>query len=288
MRGGQLMLQVPYLPFWILMHTNFPLNGKNISYNVFIFAHQDDEAAIFWEIEKSIAEGILPIIFYLTSGTPDGATSSIRNLESLNVLAKFGIKPNQIFFLGSKFSIPDGLLIEHLKAAYDGVLEVINKLGLPRRLYFLAWEGGHQDHDAVHLIGVSIAKKINRVDCSYQFPLYSGKGLPNILFRLFSPLEENGKTLIKPIPLKRRIFYIKNIFCYPSQWKTWIGLLPFYIMHHLFGGGQVLQKVSEYRMGKKPHAGRMLYERRGGYNWQNFSQNIDVFFNECRADVRND
>lgn len=274
------MPHVLYLHFWTSMHIKQSLLSKRFSYNAFIFAHQDDEAAIFWEIEKSCAEGFLPIIFYLTSGTPNGANSSIRNVESLNVLAKFGIESNQVFFLGSEYAIPDGQLIEHLKVAYDEVLNVINKLGLPHYLYFLAWEGGHQDHDAVHLIGVSIAKKINRVEWSYQFPLYSGKGLPNILFRLFSPLEQNGKVLIKPIPFKRRIFYIKNIFGYPSQWKTWVGLLPFYLIHHLLMGRQVLQKVSEYRIESKPHDGALLYERRGSYNWDSFLRNKNKFFNE--------
>ena len=35
-----------------------------------------------------------------------------------------------------------------------------------------AWEGGHQDHDAVHIVGVRSAQRCGVLASSRQFPLY--------------------------------------------------------------------------------------------------------------------
>ena len=52
------------------------------------------------------------------------------------------------------------------------------------------------------------------------------------------------------------------IYClyYPSQYKTWIGLLPFFIMHHIFYKKLKIQKASIQRLSQRPHDGALLYE----------------------------
>jgi LmbE family N-acetylglucosaminyl deacetylase len=239
-------------------------------YNLFIFAHQDDEAAIFSEIQRSIEIGIKPIIIFLTSGSRSGFSDQRRNSESLAVLSKLGAPQKQVYFIGADGLVPDGLLIEHYNYCFNRIEGIIKKLGKPNSIYLLSWEGGHQDHDAAHLIGLKIAEKFDIIDITRQFPFYSGLGLPSIFFRLFSPITANGPYKRTYIPWKNRFKYLSYCLQYPSQWKTWLGLFPFYLVHHLLGRGQILQNVSLERVKEKPHSGKLLYERRGEYGWEDF------------------
>ena len=63
--------------------------------------------------------------------------------------------------------------------------------GTPDEVYLPAWEGGHQDHDAGHLLGLSLAAPGLRLR---QFPLYQGAGLPGPFFRVMAPLPGNGPS----------------------------------------------------------------------------------------------
>jgi LmbE family N-acetylglucosaminyl deacetylase len=243
-------------------------------YNLFLLAHQDDEAVFFCEIENSVKSNIIPIIVYLTSGSRSGLPNQVRNLESTAVLASLKISAEQIYFLGSDGMVPDGRLIERCHSSFNSIVTLIESLGIPCGIYLMAWEGGHQDHDAAHLIGVKIAKKFNILNLTKQSPFYTGVGLPSILFRLFYPNVDNGNFSRIYIPWSERLKYIKLCLGYPSQWKTWVGILPFYIFHHLLGGGQILQNVSFERIKCRPHAGELLYERRGEYSWDIFSKKM--------------
>ena len=240
---------------------------------LFLFAHQDDEFGVFYEIHRLVSRGDKVIVAYLTSGTSDGTPSRIRNAESISVLKKLGVAESNIVFLGTNTGIPDGDLCNHLEPAYCGIAGLIAKDEVPEKLYFHAWEGGHQDHDAVHLIGLVLGEHFGILEHCYQFPLYTGAGLPAAFFRLFFCLPENGATTsLTTIPWRQRIEFIKFCFHYPSQLKTWIGLFPFFLFHYLFLGTQVLQTVSVKRIQQPPHFGKLLYERRGFYSYKKFAE----------------
>jgi LmbE family N-acetylglucosaminyl deacetylase len=217
---------------------------------------------------------IKPIIIFLTSGSRSGFSDQKRNSESLSVLSKLGVSPKQVYFIGEEGSVPDGLLIEHYKYCFNRIADIVNKLGKPNSIYLLSWEGGHQDHDAAHLIGLKIADKFGIIDSTKQFPFYSGLGLPSIFFHLFSPILANGPYERVYIPWKNRFNYLSYSLQYPSQWKTWLGLFPFCLIHHFLGRGQILQNVSLERIKEKPHSGKLLYERRGEYRWKDFMKII--------------
>lgn len=240
--------------------------------SLFIFAHQDDESGVFWEIEKLVNSGDEVFVVYLTSGDNLGNPSIIRDSESIAVLESIGIQREKIFFLGSEHKIPDGKLCLHLETAYNSLLRLLNRIPTPQRLYFLAWEGGHQDHDAVHLLGILMGNKLGIIDKCFQFPLYTGAGLPSILYKLFSPLKDNGSVLYSQIPWPQRLKFLKYTLSYPSQKITWLGLFPFFLFHYIFFGTQILQKVSLKRIEQPPHKGKMLYERRGYYTYHDFEQ----------------
>jgi len=250
---------------------------------LFLLAHQDDECGCFFEIHRLVSRGDKVIVAYLTSGNLDGSSSPIRDAESVAVLKKLGVPKSNIFFLGTDARIPDGKLSHHLEAAFHSITDLIVKIGIPENLYFLAWEGGHQDHDAVHLIGVVLADHLGIIERCYQFPLYTGVNLPSVFFRMFVFFPENGEPKLTMIPWRQRIGFVKLCLQYPSQIKTWIGLFPFFLAHYVFSGTQILQRVSVKRVHQPPHTGKLLYERRGFYSYQRFAQDTCGFIRHLPA-----
>jgi hypothetical protein len=254
---------------------------------LFIFAHQDDECWCFYEIRRLVSRGDEVKVVYLTSGTFDGNLSPVRNAESISVLGRIGVPKENIFFLGTHEKIRDGRLCESLEVVFNSLITFADEAGVLSSLYLPAWEGGHQDHDAAHLVGISLAKHFRILGQCYQFPLYTGVNLTGILFRTFTCLPENGKPIVSKIPWKDRIRFITLCFSYPSQIKSWIGLFPFFMMHHIFYGTQSLQHVSVDRVNFAPHSGTLLYERRQAYSYKIFIQKTCDFVNRLTRTIDN-
>lgn len=247
-----------------------------MSQHLFLFAHQDDEVPVFLEIETLSAHGERVLAVYLTSGTLDGSHSAQRNAESRRVLERLGVAPTDIAFLGSKNHLPDGRLAEHLDTAKDLVLDWLQDKGPVEQLFCLAWEGGHQDHDAVYALAVQLHTQHAIGQQAFQFPFYHGKGLPGSWFKVVSPIPENGPAMNRHIPWTSRLRYLGwCLSAYPSQVKTWIGLGPFFAWHYFFKGTQVLHPMMVERLKEKPHEGAMLYERRGFYSFENLIKNLN-------------
>jgi len=237
---------------------------------LFIFSHQDDEFGVFWEICKLTNNNHEVSVVYLTSGNPKGDENKIRNAESLNVLGKLGVSESNVYFLGQELRIRDGGLPDFLDRAYVGVSQLINNIGVPAVLYVPAWEGGHQDHDAAHLVGVVIAERYRLVDKIYQFPMYRASEKRILFFKLFSPLAQNGNVFRDSYPWRYRFRFIIAFLSYKSQVRTIIGLFPFFIYYQLIIGDQMLQAASSDRVYEKPHLGMLLYEKRKAYCWSEF------------------
>ena len=248
---------------------------QNIS--VFLFAHQDDEFGVYAEITRLIKNGTKVIAIYLTSGSLDGQPRPDRDNESLNVLIDMGVMQENIYFLGRDLDIPDGRMYEYLDKMYPQILNLLNPIGKITSLYMLSWEGGHQDHDAAHIIGLAIAKQFKILDHTFQFTLYTGHKLPWILFKLFSPLASNGEVISFKISWHLRLRFIKYALSYRSQVSTWVGLFPFFLFHHIVKGTQILQPVTISRILEQPHPGKLLYERRGVMTFDKFNKKVQDF-----------
>lgn len=251
---------------------------------LFLFAHQDDELGVFFKIHQLIANGDSVTVVYLTSGNFEGERSIVRDSESISVLKQLGVPNENVVFLGGDIGIPDGRLSSNLHLAFHALVGLVEQFGKPAQLYFPAWEGGHQDHDAVHLVGMGLARKYDILDGAFQFPLYTGYKLPGIFFRLFFPLAPNGVVSQIGIPWNLRFKFIKLCFHFPSQKKAWLGLFPFFLWHYLFAGTQMLQTVSTQRVEHQPHSGRLLYERRRVYSFARFAIEVSSFVEEFVRD----
>jgi hypothetical protein len=253
---------------------------KNIFY---LLAHQDDEFGIFIKLEEDIKNNNT-FIFYLTSGEGNkikSITNSKRDNESLKVLQKLGVKKKNIFFIGSKYGIEHNKLYLNINYIYKKILAITHSVGSPNSIVTHSWEGGHEDHDASNLIGRKIAKRFKITKKSYQFSLYNGYNTSILYFKVFNPIVKYGAKKFF-INFKKRIFYIKLLFIYKSQFKTWIGLYPFIIFHYLFKGYNFIEKLNCDNLIKKPHSNKLLYERRKFCTFEKFKSKTKFFLNDIK------
>ena len=203
---------------------------------------------------------------YLTDGGWGGQSVERRERESRRVLADFAVA--NIRFLGRELSVADGDLYRRLESVFDVVSLLLSRESGPIDVLVPAWEGGHQDHDAAHLIGARLA-----LDPRFrvrQFSIYQGAGLPGPMFRMLAPLQENGAAMPVPAPILARVRFLRCAASYSSQWKSMLGLLPVYALKLLTRRPFQLQAVTPELCGSRPHAGPLLYERRGALTWLEF------------------
>jgi hypothetical protein len=140
--------------------------------------------------------------------------------------------------------------------------EVLDSVEKITAIHLHAWEGGHQDHDAAHVLALAYARRRGLVGVCRQFPLYRvGPGLLDIA--VCAPLPENGPVESRRIPWTRRLAYVALCLSYRSQVKSFLYLLPALAMHYVLKGSQDLQPTDPKRIFGRPHEGALLYERRG-------------------------
>ncbi|MFT6412620.1 MAG: LmbE family N-acetylglucosaminyl deacetylase [Paraglaciecola sp.] len=250
-----------------------------------LLAHQDDEFGCFSLLEKMVNESRDFKIIYLTSGAPAEGDPKERNLESIDVLGRIGVDPVNVFFMGESLNIADGALYRHLETAYNALLQLIGHDKGVNMVLCAAWEGGHHDHDAVYLLALTIAIKYQCMNESRQFPLYNGKNLPYMFFRVLTPLKENGAVFRERLTLERRFRYLGYCASYPSQYKTWIGLLPFVLLNYVFKGCQYTQGFTVSCIAGAPHTGSLLYERRNFCSREEFNQCKDIYIRDILQSV---
>jgi LmbE family N-acetylglucosaminyl deacetylase len=235
---------------------------------LFLFAHQDDEFGVLHQILAEKKRGHRVMCVYFTTGAPCGRNPDRRNQESLSVLSSLGVHSDDVFFAGSLLSIDDGCLSENLQVASEWLGVWVRRLFPVVSVYVMAWEGGHPDHDALHAIAVQIFHEREMGHLVRQFPLYNGYRRSGPFYRVLLPLCGNGPVEWTMIPWGNRFRFLGYCLRYPSQLKTWIGLLPSVLLHYLFNGGQTLQPVSISRTEERPHDGHLYYEKRGFCSWR--------------------
>lgn len=248
---------------------------------IIVLAHQDDEFCIFNKISRFKNKNNI-FIFYLTSGLNynlNKFTKNLRDNESLKVLRKFGILERNIFFLGRKNSINNNCLYLNLDTAYKDLVEIIKNIPGKKIALTHALEGGHEDHDACYYLVKAINIKYDLFEKSFQFPAYHGKNLPYIFFKVFSPISENGYVFKEKIQFNDRFKFIYCLFFYKSQLKTWVGLYPFIIFKFLFNKKDSVQKINKNTLIRKPHIGKLLYEKRKFCKYYKFRKKLLIFFN---------
>ncbi|HEX8254743.1 MAG TPA: PIG-L family deacetylase, partial [Thermoanaerobaculia bacterium] len=223
----------------------------------FIFAHQDDEVALTSRIRWEVARGSEVTCVCLTDGA-SAKPAAVRDAESRHVLAQLGVNDFRVAPDGQR--IADGTLPEHLDEALQFVQSSIASVD---EVVTLAWEGGHQDHDAAHLVAAVFARQ-RGVAC-LEMPLYNGFEAYDFLFRVNHPVGDGW--------LERRLTrreYFSNVMLarfYPSQRKTWLGLAPLLLISK---PRELIRAADLRRAVAPPHPLPLLYERRFRYPYDRF------------------
>jgi LmbE family N-acetylglucosaminyl deacetylase len=229
---------------------------------LFVLAHPDDEIPFASIIESLKARGASLLIAYLTSGDAGPASAHRRQSESTRVLARLGVTTQEIYFLGNESHIADGFLHTRLDDVYSLLKERATASAPIERIYTLAWEGGHQDHDSAHAIAVYLAHHLNLLKETRQLSFYRASDILSRLPTVSAPLPANGAVSFWPSTLRDRLRILALVRFYPSQLKTWLVLIPLYIARLFCEPRIALQPVSFDRLRQRPNK-FVWYELRG-------------------------
>lgn len=242
----------------------------------FLLPHPDDEFAVSALIRDFCRAGVRVSCIYLTDGAFGGQSPVRRQNEGLRALAGLGVPAREVIFLGEQQDIPDGALHLHLDKALAALRAHDALRTPPDELFCPAWEGGHQDHDAVHLVALALHARLTGTRLR-QFSIYHGAGLPGPLFHVMQPIAGNGPSEDRAASARERLAQVRFCLNYPSQWKSFIGLMPAVAWRMLSDGRLRLQAVDAARTWRSPHAGKPLYERRGFLSEVQFRERANPF-----------
>ena len=240
---------------------------------LFVFAHQDDEVAAASRIQFELGQGADVFCAFLTDGGT-GVPPGLRNRESLAVLESLGVRSDRIAFIGSEKPIADATLVDHLDAALSRLRERMAGV-IVDKVFCLAWEGGHQDHDAAQLVAAALAKERGVLDRCFELPLYNGRGVPGGLFRVLAPLPGHWQRRRLSLAQALRIAFLG--WRYPSQRSSWIGLFPEAFLKLALLRREFIRPVDPARFRSRPHSGRLFYERRFQFPYQRFADAASGF-----------
>lgn len=237
---------------------------------LFVFAHQDDEMAAASRIRHAIARGDRITCVYLTDGA-SRVSAAVRDEESRQALRFMSVSDAR--FVGTREGIADGSLVEQLDRALallDREIEAVDEV------VTLAWEGGHQDHDAAHLIAAVFARR-RGVPC-FEVPLYTGYHTRGPFFRFGVPVGDGWES--RPIP--RRELVSNAMLCrfYKSQRSTWLALMPMMLASR---PRELTRRADLTRAERRPHRGALLYERRFRYPYPRFASFAEPFLRAHRG-----
>jgi LmbE family N-acetylglucosaminyl deacetylase len=249
-----------------------------------LLAHQDDEIAFAQLIAQVLADGTRVRVVYLTNGGMGPRMPARRAAESVRALAALRVPRSEIRFLGTELSIPDGELYRHLAAAYRALLQDCADIGELGALLTLAWEGGHPDHDAAHVLAIRLARERGADDRTWQVPFYRAADGGPPFFSMFAPLAGNGPVLDLPAARESALQRARMIRFYPSQWRAFAGLGPAILWHTLIGTPSKVQKVQVRRILERPTAGPLLYESRNHVSFAELAGHANRFLDEGDAD----
>jgi N-acetylglucosamine malate deacetylase 1 len=244
------------------------------SLTLIILAHPDDEFFCSEFVVDEVAEGRAVHCVFLTDGAFNGQSARRRMDETLRGLRRLGVPESHVHFIGVQCGIPDGSLHLNLHGALAALRQA--QPAVPGRIYVTAWEGGHQDHDACYVLAMCLASETGCQDVR-QFALYNSRQLPGPWFRVMTPLPENGPVTERHVGLSGAFRYLARAGGYPSQWKTWLGLLPFAAWRLVRHRAIAWQSASAMRLAERPHAGTLLYEKRGFVRYEDVRAHIDAF-----------
>lgn len=247
---------------------------------LFLFAHQDDEYFALPWIEDEIRRRHTVACLFLTDGG-SRTQPDTRNSESLRALRSLGVEGRWIDFVGTQAHISDGKLMYRLDDACAIVERWLSEHNFSvHRIYTPEYEGGHHDHDAVHIVASVLAENHGITGNTWSFAMYNASGCPRPFFRVLSNVPKPGARTIRYSCLEAMRL---ATFCwrYRSQARTWVGLFPQAFAKRVLQRIEHVNRLDLERIDKRPHQGELLYERLFGASYSDFSTEAGNFLRGC-------
>lgn len=241
---------------------------------VVLLPHYDDEVFVVFPLLQipKYKEQIL-FVFIIQD------KSEVRKKESLRFLQSYGFSIKQVLFLDQLISVPDGAVIQYLQTIESYLKKYLNPFQLD---YFIApaWEGGHQDHDACYVLSNKLALDFSCQSAHYcTYTGYKSKGK---FFNIIKPIPNQNQEIsysnltVEPISMLQILGLIWRIRFFPSQFKTWIGILPMLIIR-LFTYRKIPMLMGDLKISQKPpHDGLLLYERYSRMTYEQFKKHLEA------------
>lgn len=248
--------------------------------SVFLFAHQDDEVGIAPSIVSDLRAGRDVWCVYLTNGQTKSVASKVRCNESRRVLLRLGVARDRIVFIGVQQGIDDGTLINSFAQASSALQDLFSHISVGR-VYTLAWEGGHPDHDATHLIALAFARLKDAE--TLQYSLYNAFGKRNF-FNVMRPLPQWRLAIEVRLSLRDAWRFTHLCVQYRSQWRTWVGLTAGVALEFLVRRRHRVYAVNPRDASARPHAGGLLYERMFHVSFEAFYSTASDFMIDAPPD----
>jgi N-acetylglucosamine malate deacetylase 1 len=224
----------------------------------YILAHFDDEYAALPLLRRDLAADRATFLYVADYGTAELAAR--RERETQAFILHMGFDPERVRHVGRATGALDGQVHRALPQAREALFAAMAGLGRIDRIVTTAWEGGHPDHDACAWLATAAAARF-QVPALDQFSLYNARGVPAPLFRAAAPIPENGPTSRLRLRPRGWAAWASDVRFFPSQARTWAGLLPMMGLSFLRRGGFEYQRLESARVSERPHKGELLYER---------------------------
>lgn len=239
----------------------------------YVLAHFDDEYAALPLLRRDLAADEVSFFYLADYATP---ALGVRRLEETrSFVAHMGFSRDWVRPVGLGTGALDGQVHRHLQAARGALFDALSTLRGIDRIVTVAWEGGHQDHDACAWLAVQAARRFG-VASIEQFSLYNGRGVGGPLFNAASPIPENGPVERIGLGARGWAAWAADVRFFPSQAKTWAGLMPFMALSFARQGGFAFQRLNPIRVDQRPHRGELLYERMFRTPYEEVRRHLDI------------
>lgn len=239
----------------------------------YVLAHFDDEYAAFPLLRRDLAADKVAFFYIADYAKPDLAARRLE--ETRRFVAHMGYNRDCVHPIGLGTGVLDGAVHRHLPTARNALFDALARFGEVDRLVTLAWEGGHQDHDACAWLAVQAARRFGTREIE-QFSLYNGRGISSPLFQAAATIPENGPPSRLTLGARGWAEWTACVRFFPSQAKTWAGLMPFMAYSFATRGGFRYQRLRPERVEQRPHLGELLYERMFGVSYGDLRASLDA------------
>lgn len=245
------------------------------SVTLFLLAHNDDEFFALPLIVSEVRQGNRVICVFTTDGAAYGADPAVRHAESVAVLTRCGVAADDILPFGAGFGVRDGFSYRNLPELWRELRRLVNQHDVTK-IFTLAWEGGHVDHDAAHLLGAATARTL--ASCShFEFSAYNGFRCSGRLFRCMKLIPGVGEVSVLKIDLRQALRWLTTCRFYVTQRKAFLGLLPLCLLPILARREVRARAVVGVDYALPPHGGRLFYEKYFGVSFSEFLQHVQDF-----------